>query len=106
MSMGLVIQVPVGDQPDLERLLVAVASQAHPIESRPFDGATLVQALVILSPATYPFFRTWITARSERAKNTYVSIDGMRLRGFTAKEVVRLTKEIDMRVTGDESDLA
>jgi len=106
MDIAVVIQVPVADQDELERLVSALAPQTPVIESRPFDGATLVQALVILSSTTYPFFRTWITSRSEKAKNTYVSIDGMRLKGFTAKEVTRITKEIDLRVKSDESDLA
>ena len=105
MDLSLVVQVPVADQEDLRQLVESSASGERVIESRPFDGETVVQVLLVLSPAIYPFFRTWITSRSERAKNTYVSIDGMRFKGFTAREVTRITGEIEQRLKNDDTNL-
>jgi hypothetical protein len=105
MGLSLVVQVPVADQEDLRQLVESSPSSGRIIQSRPFDGETVVQALLLLSPATYPFFRTWITSRTEKAKNTFVSIDGMRLKGFTPKEVLRITEEIERRLKNDDSDL-
>ena len=105
MDLSLVVQVPVADQQDLRQLVESSPSSGRIIESRPFDGEAVVQALLVLSPTIYPFFRTWITSRSERAKNTYVSIDGMRLKGFTAREVARITEEIEQRLKNDDTNL-
>jgi hypothetical protein len=105
MDLSLLVQVPVTEQDELQQLVERLASEGQIVESRPFDGETVVQALVVLLPATYPFFHTWIKSRSERAKNTYVSIDGMRLKGFTAEEVSRITGEVKQRLENDNSGL-
>jgi hypothetical protein len=101
MDVSFVLQVPVADQIDLRQLTEGIASRSEIVESRPFDGETVVQALVVLSASTYPYFKSWMASRREKSKHTYVSIDGMRLRGFTAQEVVRISREIEHRLGSD-----
>jgi len=105
MALSVVVQVPVADRHELQELAESLASEAQVVESRPFDGESVVQTLLVILPSTYPFFYTWIKSRSERAKNTYVSVDGMRLKGFTAEEVSRIASEIRQRVANDDSEL-
>ena len=105
MNLSVLVQVPLGDQEDLQQLVENSVSEGGVTESRPFDGATVVQALLVLSSSTYPFFRTWITSRSQKTKNTYVSVDGMRLKGFTATEVKRIIQQIEERLKDDDPNL-
>ena len=105
MSLSLVVQVPIADRDDLQQLAEYVAPEPTVAESRPFDGESMVQTLLVLLPSTYPFFHTWIKSRSERAKNTYVSLEGMRLKGFTSDEVLHITGEIERRLGNETTGL-
>jgi hypothetical protein len=105
MALSLSVQVPVTDREELQQLVESLAPGGRVVESRPFDGEAVVQTLLVLLPSTFPFFHTWIKSRSERAKNTYLSVDGMRLKGFTAGEVSRIAGEIRERLGNDDSEL-
>src|SRR5579863_6546983 len=58
MAVSCVIQVPIDDERDLRRLLKGIKTEGHIVRSRPFDGEAVVQAVIALSIAVYPYFRT------------------------------------------------
>ena len=105
MAISFIVQVPPADEEDLRQLLDGLKTETSVVHSRPFDGETVVQALVALPAALYPYFHTWIAKRTERSKSTYVSIDGMRFKGYTATDVVFIAKELERRLQDDTTEL-
>jgi hypothetical protein len=101
MSVTIAVLVPTSDQAELAEL--PTEFNASPVvDSRPFDGEAVVQALVTISTATYPFFRTWIRSRIEKAKHTSVAIDGITLKGYTSTEVENILRYVQKSLEADE----
>lgn len=94
-ELRLAVLVPESDIEDAESLATAIKSELSPMRIKPFDGAVLVQVVMVAAPSVYPYFRTWMRSRVEQRKSTEVVIDGVRIRGFNAEEVERIFDKIE-----------
>ena len=95
MGATVAIQVPPADAEDLRSLLADLVSDAPLIESRPFDGESVSQVVVVLSTFGTSVFKAWLRARVDLAKNTSVSIDGMQFNGVNPGQIEQIMQAID-----------
>ena len=95
MTERVIVRLPAGDAQDLNDLVQGLGSDEDVEMVHPFDGATVVQVLVVLSATTLPFFRTWVKARLEARKGFVILRDGQELRGYTADEVEQIMRILD-----------
>lgn len=96
MTLPIAIRVPQADRHDLEALLRSQGEDVESISvSRPFDGESVVQAVVILSGVSYPFFRTWLNSRAASRKSFSIVRNGTEISGYTSTEAAKIIKELD-----------
>lgn len=97
MTLPIAIRVPQADRADLEALLLSQGEDVESIAvSRPFDGESVVQAVVILSGVSYPFFRTWLNSRTASRKTFSIVRNGTEISGYTSAEAAKIIKELDV----------
>jgi hypothetical protein len=106
MPIDIAVSLPI-DDPDAHRDLAALATgttnASQVAEQRPFDGQAALEAVVTLSPATYPFFRTWVRSRIDRRKQFKVISDGIEMTGYTADEAEQILKRIQESMADEEN---
>lgn len=91
----VVIQVPATDRKDLNKLITQLAHEPGDVlESRAFDGATVLTLLVSVSAGTAAVLRTWLMARATTRKSTKATIDGKHFEGYTKDEVLAIMEAI------------
>lgn len=99
MSPTIAVQVPESEGSDLRELAETLASslEVEPdfVAVHPFDGEALVQVVIMLTTAAYPYFHSWLRARSSAGKGCYIAVKGMKLRGYTSEEVAEILKTIE-----------
>ena len=88
---SMIIQVPTTDRKDLDKLITQLGCELGDVlESRAFDGATLLTLLVSVSAGTAAVLRTWLMARATTRRSTKVTIDGKHFEGYTKDEVLAI----------------
>lgn len=95
MEIPIAIRVPEEDIEELRKLQKGVGSTDEIVVAHPFDGETVVQLVILLSSAGYPFFRSWLTYRATARKSYSVVHNGTELTGYTASEVETILKRLD-----------
>jgi hypothetical protein len=96
----LIIQVPTTDRKELDKLITRLEHEPGDVlESRAFDGATVLTLLVSVSAGTAAVLRTWLITRATTRKSTKVTIDGKHFEGYTKNEVLAI-----MAAIGDSDD--
>lgn len=84
MTDSFLLQCPEADSAELEDLLSAlIADEAIgesekplPVRVHPFDGQVLLETLLPLTTAVLTVVRTWIRARYDLKKSTFIMKDG------------------------------
>jgi shikimate kinase len=92
MSPTMSLQVPVDEVESLEELLRTLQAPSETSRLHPFDGETVVQAVVTLSGAAIPILRIWLRARVEARKSYRLVYDGTEYEGYDVKEIERLVQ--------------
>lgn len=82
----IAVRVREDDTSDLQALLDALGAATDPEVAHPFDGETVVQAIVVLGAGAFPFFRAWVEARTAQRKHFSIVTNGTELKGYTAQE--------------------
>ncbi len=83
----------------LDALLAELDVSSDKVTARPFDGETVVQALVPLSLATLPLIRTWIRQHFETKRNYRITCEGIEVAGYSADEAYDILRTLlDSRV--------
>lgn len=96
MNLPIAVRVPESDRHDLEALLKAGEWDSDSIAtSRPFDGASVMQAIVLLTTTGYPFFRTWLMSRAEMRKTFSIVHNGIELKGYTPSDAAKILETLD-----------
>lgn len=91
----LLIAVPTEDEAELTALSNALHDETTTLDSKPFDGATVIQLLVPVTAASIPVLTTWIKARFEHRKNQSISYKGMKFTGYSPDEVEQLMELLE-----------
>lgn len=95
MEIPIAVRVPEEDIEELRKLQKGVGSTDEIVVAHPFDGEAVVQLVILLSGAGYPFFRSWLTYRATARKSYSVVHNGTELTGYTASEVDSILKRLD-----------
>lgn len=90
----VLVRIPVADAEDLKTLSQRAGDDEEVEVIHPFDGATMAQLLLSVSPAIIPFFQAWLTSRVEARKEFRVVYDGNEITGYTAEEVERIVNAL------------
>lgn len=102
MTQNALIAVPDNDAADLEALQQSLGLEQHALESKAFDGITMLQILVPVTIATIPVLKTWINARYKHRRSQTVSLKGVKFSGYSPNEIkdllALLEPEIDTTV--------
>jgi hypothetical protein len=101
MTIAIMVQVTEDDTSDLQTLLETANSTSPLIEARPFDGESVVQVMLILTPATFAALKTWIRSRAEQRKAFKIAYNGIELSGYTPAEAEQLLNRIELDVKAD-----
>lgn len=105
MDLLIAVRLPESDRHDLETLLISGGWDSNSIAtSRPFDGESVVQAIVALSATSYPFFRTWLTTRASTRKSFAFVHNGTELKGYTPSEAAKILEILDREQERAQSD--
>lgn len=99
--MPMLVQVRMEEAADLDDLLEAVDGATPAGTAHPFDGETVAQVALLLSTATFPFFRTWAQSRIAARKGFKVVMDGIELSGYTSEEAVSVLKQIQQAIEAE-----
>lgn len=91
----VLIAVPTEDASDLSELQKSLIQPGTAIESKPFDGITMLQVLVPLTAASIPVLTTWIKSRFELRRTQTVSFKGMKFTGYSPDEIEQLKKLLE-----------
>lgn len=95
MEIPIAIRVPDQDIDALRELQEEVGSSDEIVIAHPFDGETVAQLFIVLSGASYPFFRSWLSSRAASRKSYSVVHNGTELSGYTADEVGNILKRLE-----------
>lgn len=100
----VVIAVPEAEALELARLQDTLPQNTTPIQSKPFDGVTMLQILVPVTVASIPIIKTWVKARFEHRKTQAISFKGMKFTGYSATEVKELIELLDSEIAAGSDD--
>lgn len=103
---GIAIRLEGDQRSELEEFLAGVNSDAEVMMTRPFDGETAVQAVVLLSSVSFPFFQTWLRRRAEARKAYRIVVDGTELTGYSSAEVERILTIVQKTLPPSDGDRA
>lgn len=95
MEITIAVRVPEDDVEALRVLRMELGSEDEIVTAHPFDGETVVQLLVVLVGASYPYFRSWLKSRATSRKSYTVVHDGTELTGYTAGEVESILNRLE-----------
>lgn len=101
---SIVVRVPNEDVSDLHALKTQLPNEVNIVQSRAFDGATVVQALTALTIAALPVLKAWLLARAEHRRSTTVIWEGKQLTGYSAEEVGSIVTALDQLAHGDSGN--
>lgn len=102
MSVSVAIQVPTVDSDDLDEIGKTLETDQEIITGLPFDGEAVAQLVASVTTVSLPFFAAWLRARVDARKHLSVTIKGMKLRGYSPKEVEKII-DVVQRELSDES---
>ncbi|MCZ4581640.1 MULTISPECIES: hypothetical protein [Gordonia] len=103
-TVDLAISLPAEDRTDLDDLGKSLQRPEAPFETRSLDGETVMTIIVTLSTVTFPYFEAWLNARVAARKDTSVSINGVKIDGYSANDAVRIYSEINKNIPIDGSN--
>jgi hypothetical protein len=89
-SNTIVIRLHEADIADLEQLRTELPGQVVLVETRRFDGAAVVEALVTITVSALVVVRRWLIERGESQRATTVIVEGMELAGYNADDVATI----------------
>jgi hypothetical protein len=91
----LMIEMPSDDAEGLEEFARTHPDSVTIARAKRFDGLSdLVQALVVLSPATLPFVSKMVVEKIRSRSKVVVKYRGMELRGLTDATVLEVFKDL------------
>jgi hypothetical protein len=104
METAIAICVPRQDASDLAELLQATGGDPTDLQTtRPFDGEGVVQSLVVISLATFPYFKSWMTQRAAARKSFSIIHEGIELRGYSAHEAAKVIETLQTIIAEEGS---
>jgi hypothetical protein len=103
VGQAITIQVSATERAELESLVAELGAGSRLLTNRPFDGATLVAALVTLTTAGLPVLRSWLLGRSIERRSTKVTVNGRQFEGYSAEDVTAILNVLDKHMTNDQS---
>jgi hypothetical protein len=103
-TFAIVLEVPRTEDEEALADLARDLVDTTLVTSRRFDGIEVLQALFMVSASSLPILKTWLTSRAEARKATSVAIDGLKLNGYTTREVKQIIEILDNRVTGNATE--
>jgi hypothetical protein len=95
MTTIVTVQLPSAERDDLEHLAAGLPERPVMVESRAFDGGTVLTALVALGPPALLVLRSWLRGRSEERRATKITVDGKQFEGYSADEVIAVLEALD-----------
>lgn len=103
-SIQVLVRVDGNEQDSLLELERLQCPGEAPSRITPFDGETLIQSLLTITVATWPFFRAWLKERVDHRRAVSVIHEGIEIRGYTAKELDSLLPALDRLIAVKMSD--
>lgn len=103
-SVEIAVSVPVVDSNNLSELAEGLLSEDPPFENRSLDGETMVTVIVTLTTLGIPYFKVWLNSRVAEKKYARVSIDGIRIDGYSEADVTRIYELVNRRTEDEGPD--
>lgn len=96
MTFSVFVQVPIGEDADLQALLDQAGSpDSQLIETHPFDGETVIQAALVLIPTSMSVLKTWLRSRANERKSFKIAYRGIELSGYTPAEADQIIQRLE-----------
>ncbi len=96
----VLVRTASDDAEGLRHLIDALGDTHQPTQTEGLLGETLVQCVLIVTPAVVSVLKTWLEAHASR----HVIWDGTEFRGYSSREITALVEALTKQADGGESE--